>query len=151
MTQNLNNFLKTQERQKYATQNGTKIHAQLQNVIVDDVHGCRGDADIIDKIKQNPNLCKYFCANAKTEVPIAGILNGIFVSRRIDRLLINNATKTIFFIDYKTDTNKTAFIDKYQKQLKEYAQLLRSAYPEHQIYGGILWLCDWQLQQIISL
>ena len=119
MTQKLSDFLAQQESKKYSTQTGTSMHTIMQNIVVDDVVGDRGDAEIIKKIRSLPEIKKYFCATAQTEVPIAGILKGYFASRRIDRLLLNHDTKTIDFIDYKTDINKDVFIDKYKLQLKE--------------------------------
>jgi len=151
MTQNLTDFLRATDNKKYATQSGTKTHVKLKNIVIDEMHGNRGDAEIINHILQVPNLKQYFCPNAQTEVPIAGFINGNFISRRIDRLLMNHKTKTIDFIDYKTDTNKDVFIEQYKKQLDEYAQLLRSAYPDYKIKGYILWTADWTLQQIITL
>ena len=151
MTQNLTDFLAIATNKKYATQNGTRIHAKLKNVVIDSNRGNSGDADIINQILHNPNLIRYFSPDAQTEVPIAGIINGVFISRRIDRLLINKSTKTLEFIDYKSDIDKTVFIDQYKRQLNEYAQLLKSAYPDYTISGGILWIQDWQFIHIISL
>ena len=148
MTQNFTDFLNAFEHKKHATQIGTDMHAKMQKIIVDkDV--CVGDKNIINIIKNRPDLCVFFVKTAKTEVPIAGIVHGFFVSRRIDRLLINNNDKSIDFIDYKTDTDKTVFIDEYIKQMKGYFDLLRSAYPEYRINGYILWLHDWSLDKII--
>ena len=149
MTQKLSDFLAQQESKKYSTQTGTSMHAIMQNVVVDDVVGDRGDAEIIKKIRSLPEIKKYFCVAAQTEVPIAGILKGYFASRRIDRLLLNHDTKTIDFIDYKTDINKDVFIDKYKLQLKEYRELLHSAYPDYKINGYILWLHDWTLDRVV--
>lgn len=151
MTQKLTDFLNSAKNKQYATQTGTRIHALLRNIVIDDVRGDVGDADIIKNIRNTPDLCKYFCATAKTEVPIAGFINDVFVSRRIDRMIIDDTNKQICFIDYKSDTDKTIFADKYKKQLSEYALLLRSAYPNYKIIGAILWLHDWQIQQIVSL
>jgi len=151
MTHNLNDFLADIERKKYATQQGTNIHFLLQQVVVDDVVGDRGDADMVAVIKQKSDLCPYFIASAKTEVPVAGIINGTFVSRRIDRLLIDEKNKTVVFLDYKTDVDKSVFRDVYKKQLNEYAQLLHSAYPKHKITGFILWTQDWTLERMISM
>ena len=92
---------------------------------------------------------QYFSSSARTEVPVAGYIDGVFHSRRIDRLLINSDTKQIDFIDYKTDIDKTKFIAEYKKQLSNYATLLKSAYPEYKINGFILWVADWQIDQII--
>ena len=148
MTQRLKNFLIDANSKDFATKNGIKMHALLQHVVVDDI--CYGDCEITDIIKKRSDLRPFFVSSAKTEVPIAGFINNHFVSRRIDRLLINNTTKTIDFIDYKTDINKNEFVEKYKKQLNEYAQLLKSAYPEYKINGYILWLNDWGLEPVVK-
>lgn len=151
MTQSLNNFLQNAEHKKYATKHGTNMHALLQQIVIDDIAGVRGDPEIVSVIQERPELRCYFCASARTEVPIAGIINGIFISRRIDRLLINKQDKTIVFLDYKTDMDSEVFQDKYKKQLTEYARLLHSAYPEYNISGFILWTQNWCLEKMISL
>lgn len=148
MTQSLTKFLQTAEQKAFATKNGTATHILMQHIVIDKDNKNTGDKDIIDIIKNRPDLQPFFVSTAKTEVPIAGILNGQFVSRRIDRLIINHDTKTIDFIDYKTDTDKNTFVDKYKTQIKEYADLLHSAYPGYKINGYILWLHDWQLDKI---
>ena len=148
MTQTLKNFLNGAKNKDFATKQGTQMHAILQHVIVDDSGKC-GNEDIVKIIKNKPELKRFFTRDAKTEVPIAGKINGYFLSRRIDRLLINHDTKTIDFIDYKTDINKNEFIEKYKKQLNEYAELLHSAYPDYKINGYILWTHDWELNKII--
>jgi len=148
MTQNLTKFLKEAKNKEFATKTGTQSHTILQGVTVD--NDCTaGDADFVQIIKKRPDLQPFFTKNAKNEVPIAGKIHNHFISRRIDKLVINKTTKTIDFIDYKTDTDKSAYIDKYKKQLQEYAELLHSAYPEYQINGYILWLQNWDLDKII--
>lgn len=150
MTQKLNDFLTSINNKKHATQSGTNAHLLLKHIIIDgDIEF--GDKSLITEIKKHPGLQSFFGATAKTEVPIAGTINGVFISRRIDRLLINSETKTIEFIDYKTDTDKSLFIEKYTKQLHEYAQLLQSAYQKYKIIGYILWIQDWNLEKIINI
>ena len=148
MTQTLQNFLIGAKNKEFATKKGTQMHAILQHVIIDDVVGNYGTPEIIKEILNRPDLKSFFVNDAKTEVPIAGFINGHFISRRIDRLIINQETKTIDFIEYKTDTDKTIFIDKYKHQLNEYRELLKSAYPDYKINGYILWLSDWSLNRI---
>lgn len=148
MTQTLKKILNGAKNKDFATKQGTQMHAILQHVIVDDSGNC-GNEDIVKIIKNKPELKRFFTRDAKTEVPIAGYINNVFISRRIDRLLINHDTKTIDFIDYKTDINKNEFIEKYKKQLNEYALLLESAYPDYKINSYILWLQDWELNKII--
>ena len=149
MTQNLKDFLTGAANKEFATKNGTKMHTALQGVVIDK-SGNHGDDELIEIIATRPDLVRFFNKNAKTEVPIAGFINGRFISRRLDRLIINHDTKNIDFIDYKTDTDKTTFVEKYKKQLNEYRELLQSAYPEYQINGYILWTCDWELNKIID-
>ena len=148
MTRNLNNFLEDMEHKKHATDVGTYMHAIMQRIVIDgDV--VKGNADVVDMIRKRADLLPFFVSAAQTEVAIAGYLHGFFVSRRIDRLLINHNTKTIDFIDYKTDTDKNTFVEQYKHQLKEYAELLSSAYPGFKINGYILWLHDWVIDKII--
>lgn len=149
MKQNLNDFLQTERAKSYAIASGTDMHAKMQHVIIDEKKGNHGDSDIIEKIQKRPDLTLFFGVNAKTEVPIAGKINGVFVSRRIDRLILDEITKTIQFIDYKTDINKTEFVEKYIRQIKEYAELLHSAYPDYKISGFILWLHNWDLVRVV--
>ncbi len=148
MTQNLTKFLKEAKNKEFATATGTQSHAILQRVIIDNNQES-GDTDVIQTIKEHSDLLPFFTKAAQNEVPVAGKIHGRFVSRRIDKLLINKTTKTIDFVDYKTDTNKSVYIDKYKNQLQEYAELLCSAYPDYQINGYILWLHDWVLDKII--
>lgn len=149
MTQTLKNFLTGAKNKEFATKTGTQIHAQLQHVIIDDINGNSGAPELIENIVKHPDIKLFFAPGAKTEVPIAGYINNRLVSRRIDRLLINPISKTIDFIDYKTDTDKTIFVEQYNRQLKEYATLLKSAYPDYKITGYILWLNDWTLDRKI--
>ena len=148
MTQSLNSFLQNAISKQHAVEHGTRMHVLLQKIVIDDESGDVGDKDIVAKIKYNPDLVPFFLSTAKTEVPIAGFIDNHFVSRRIDRLLIDHNNKTIRFIDYKTDLNTTDFYDKYKIQLTEYAKLLKSAYPKYKISGFILWLNNWVLEQI---
>jgi len=147
MTQILKKFLNGVLNKEYATKTGTQMHADLQHVVIDK-SGNIGTTELINIIQKRPDLSLFFVANAQTEVPIAGFINGHFISRRIDRLLINQQTKTIDFIDYKTDVDKTLFVEKYKKQLNEYRELLKSAYPEYKINGYILWTYDWGFESI---
>lgn len=147
MTRTLHDFLTGAKNKDFATKSGTKMHADLQRVVVDDVDNC-GNDDLIKIIQNRSDLKPFFRKDAKTEVPIAGFINGHFASRRIDRLIINHDTKIIDFIDYKTDTDKTLFLEKYKHQLNEYSELLKSAYPDYKINSYILWTNDWVLEQI---
>ncbi|MBR5904193.1 MAG: hypothetical protein IKZ49_01510 [Alphaproteobacteria bacterium] len=144
----MKNFLETIFNKETATDSGTAFHKKMQFIIIDE--GIEtGAPDLIQEIKSRPELLPYFVKTAKTEVPIAGNVDGKFYSMRIDRLLINDANKNIVFIDYKTDSDKTKFIEHYKEQFKKYTTLLKSAYPEYSVVGYILWKQDWTLDKII--
>ena len=148
MIQTLHNFLTGAKNKEYATKSGAQTHVALQHVVIDE-SGDIGAPELIKIITSHQDLIPFFNKTAKTEVPIAGFINGHFISRRLDRLLINHKTKTIDFIDYKTDTDKTLFIDQYKRQLNEYRELLKSAYPGYKINGYILWINnDWILESV---
>ena len=148
MIQNLNDFLHDVEHKKYATQTGTDVHAKMRKVVVNE-NRFSGDTDIVKILKEHPELWRFFDKTARTEISIAGYVHGFFISRRIDRLLINHETRIIDFIDYKTDINKTEFMEKYEHQLNEYKELLKSLYPDYKINGYILWLKDWVLHKVV--
>ena len=144
----LNDILNTQSYIKNATGVGTKMHVLLQHIVIDGdiVHG---NQDIIQKIKSNPELVRFFTPKSRTEVPIAGTVNGRFVSRRIDRLNIDDENRVIDILDYKTDVNPDAFYLSYVAQISEYAQLLRATYPAYTINCYILWTHDFSLEKIV--
>ncbi|MCL1902599.1 MAG: hypothetical protein FWG18_03165 [Alphaproteobacteria bacterium] len=145
----LSDFLAVREKQKHAAAHGTDIHAQLQHITLGDA--ARGNADLIEKIQKNPEIARFFTQSPgitiRTEVPIAGNIGGRFISRRIDRMIIGD--DAIEFIDYKTDAVKDARRELYTAQLREYAELIRAAYPGRKVSGYILWLCDWELEQVV--
>lgn len=148
MTEKLSDFIKQKTKQKFATDAGILMHNKLQFIVIDnDLE--QGDKGLIQKIKEKSELLKFFKSDAKTEVPIAGIINNNFISRRIDRMIIDNTKKIVTFVDYKTDIDTETLRDKYTNQLNEYKQLLSDVYPGHNIDGYILWTQNWDAEKII--
>lgn len=143
MTTKLRNFLDEQNRRNIATSYGTDFHNRLQNV-----HLENNNDKFVQRILNNPNLARLFDNLSKPEVPIAGTINGTFVSRRIDRLRIDTTSKTIDILDYKTDINHDARRAHYVAQLGEYKKLMSQIYPDFKIMCFILWTHDWELEQI---
>ena len=143
----LNDILSAHDRTHFATSRGAQTHTRLQNIVID-VANTRGDSELIQLIQSKPELVPFFVASTMTEVPIAGTTNNRFISRRIDRLVIDKATKTIKILDYKTDVDRTVFHDKYVIQLREYAGLLRAIYPDYKILAYILWTHDFSLENV---
>jgi ATP-dependent exoDNAse (exonuclease V) beta subunit len=147
MNTQINDFIKNQESAKYATNAGLLMHAKLQTVFLG-AHPM-GDAELISKINSSaPELQMFFSDKSKAEVPLAGFINGHFISRRIDRLLVNDVDKTVHALDYKTDLDSNKFRQKYIAQIHEYMELLAQIYPKYKISGCILWLHDWRLESV---
>lgn len=143
MSNKLKQILIEAERQKFATDTGKKMHAKMQKININ-------NGDEIKKIlNDNKELSLFFNVNSKTEVPVAGYINGRFVSRRIDRLTVDEKAKKVYILDYKTDTDKSAFKEKYINQIKEYVALLQDVYSGYEISGFILWLNDFSLEKIL--
>lgn len=145
MTNNLHKLLIEQEQKKYAIETGAEIHKKLQQIVIDDTE--KGDTDLIKKIKEHKELLSFFNKDSKTEVPIAGYIDNTFISRRIDRLAINDIAKNITVLEYKTDINKQLNHEKYVAQVQEYKKLLQDAYPTYDTECYILWLHDFSLEK----
>lgn len=144
----LSKILDDTDKVKRATDAGKNMHHRLQGVRIAK-EAISGDDVLVQKIVRSPDLCRMFDGLSRVEVPIAGTVYGRFVSRRIDRLRIDNATKTVDVLDYKTDTDKTIFYDKYLAQVREYMALVSKLYPGHRINGYILWTHDFELEQVV--
>ena len=147
MTNRIQDFVNSQETANFAVAAGLAMHAKLQFVRFGNTP--TGDAEIIAKIESmGDKLKSFFMDNSQTEVPIAGYINGHFVSRRIDRLVVDDANKTVRVLDYKTDVDTNKFREQYVAQIREYIQLLQQIYPNYKISGYILWLHNWGLEAI---
>ncbi|MDE6478466.1 MAG: hypothetical protein K2L94_04450 [Alphaproteobacteria bacterium] len=133
---------------KFATDAGVRMHALLRMVTLDDAGGDRGDAELVARIRANKNLIPFFGPNSRGEVPIAGIYRGKFISRRIDRMVVDPDARTVWVLDYKTDVDRVARREKYAAQLREYMALLSEFYPDFTVRGFILWIHDWTLESM---
>lgn len=145
----LSDFLRAREHTAFATDAGTRMHVRLERITADADGTLNGDAEIIAHINAIPELKNFFGPLSMPEVPVAGIIDNRFVSRRIDRMTIDDDNKTVLILDYKTDTNPSAMRTQYVAQIREYVDLMRRIYPTYLIAGYILWTHDWHLEQII--
>ncbi len=147
MAEKLNKILEKRKNMRDAVTHGTAVHNKLQFVFIDGAD-MRGDAELCEKIIANPDLHPFFTSQSQTEVPLAGFVGAKFISRRIDRMLINHNTKTIDVLDYKTDSDKSKFRNEYKAKMAEYISLLTQIHPGYSVRGYLLWLHDWTLEQI---
>lgn len=148
MTNKITDLINKKLHTEYATAAGGATHKQMQHVFWTP-NGWTGNADIIKRISNMSVLQEYMGPLSRTEVPIAGTLNGKFLSCRIDRLYVNNDAKKVVVLDYKTDIDKKLFYKKYREQLKEYSELLKQIYKGVNIECKILWMNDFTLENII--
>lgn len=147
MTNKLRDILTNQTQTDFAKKTGSHIHKLLQKIsCIEDLK--KADSSLLKNIINDQKIAYFFKNDSKTEVPIAGIINGKFISRRIDRLLINPEIKTIDILDYKTDTDKSVNAEKYYKQIDEYKRLLEDIYPDYEIKCYILWLHNLELERV---
>jgi ATP-dependent exoDNAse (exonuclease V) beta subunit len=142
----LNNIITAANQSEYATRHGTQMHARLQKITQSDI--ISPTDDIAKSISANSELRKIFLDTSLTEVPVAGTINGRFISRRIDRMHIDHQNKTIQILDYKTDTDPNIRRSAYIYQIREYIDLVRAIYPDYTVYGYILWTHDFSLERI---
>lgn len=149
MKQNkLNKIICDIESAEFATTTGTDVHTRMSKIKFQN-GGFVGDKEIISKIKTNAELCEIMGPLSRAEVPLAGYIDGTFLSRRVDRLYVNKNTKTVVVLDYKTDIDKKKYYEKYRAQLMEYYKLLKEIFPNFNIKCKILWLNDFTLENVI--
>ena len=147
MANSLIELLNEYDAKKYATDAGNAMHEKLRSIRM--LSDCdKVDSELKKHIESCDSLSMFFAENTRTEVPIAGIINGNFVSRRIDRLSVDDENKIVRILDYKTDIEKESRREKYIAQLNEYEKLMRQIYPEYKIEKYILWLHDWTLERL---
>jgi ATP-dependent exoDNAse (exonuclease V) beta subunit len=147
MSDTLRDFLSEYDKSVFATERGTEMHDKMQTIHTENGKLC-GDDEIVENIKKHPEFKQFFGENSRAEVPVAAEINGRFISRRIDRLVVDVAHKIIHIIDYKTDINKDLFRQKYVSQVREYVAIINKIYPKYTVYGYILWLQDWTLENV---
>ena len=144
----LNKIMHDIESAEFATAAGTDMHAQMAKIRFQNGDFV-GPADIVSKIKTHTELSEIMGPLSRIEVPLAGYVDGVFLSRRVDRLYVNKDTKTVVVLDYKTDANKKKYYEKYLVQLMEYYKLLKEIFPDFNIKCKILWLNDFTLENVI--
>ena len=147
MSNTLREFLAEYDNTQCATKRGTEMHDKMRAIRIENGELC-GDDEVVENIKKHPELMRFFGENSRAEVPVAAEINGHFISRRIDRLVIDDENRSVYIIDYKTDTDKDTLHQKYVTQVQEYVTIIKKIYPKYNVSGYILWLHDWTLESI---
>ena len=146
MSNTICDLLDKEDRAAFATGAGTDMHLRLQRMSLDS--DALADAGLRERILSCDGLARFFRAPARAEMPVAGIVNGRLLSRRMDRVIIDDTARRVEILDYKTDVDRTLRHDKYIAQVGEYVALMRRIYPEYSVTAYILWLHDWTLERV---
>ncbi|MBR4475834.1 MAG: hypothetical protein IKP05_04140 [Alphaproteobacteria bacterium] len=143
MAEKLRDILTKYDKDQYAKNTGSQMHKKMRFV-----NTLSADDEVVKQIKSRPDLEVFFTDNARCEVPIAILENGKLLSRRIDRMVVDDDSKVVYILDYKTDVDKKAFHANYVAQVQEYITIIKKIYPKYKVYGYILWLHDWTLEKL---
>ena len=98
--------------------------------------------DVTFSTFEHPGFGAIFSKSGRSEVAIAGKLtNGLRISGRVDRLIIEN--DTVFIIDFKSDRpcppDHSQIDISLKGQMAAYADILSNIYPTHTIRCGLLY------------
>ena len=143
MADKLRDILTKYDKDQYAKDTGSQMHKKMRFVNM-----LNADDEVVKQIKSRPDLAVFFTDNARCEVPIATMEDGKLLSRRIDRMVVDDDNKIVYILDYKTDIDKNTFHANYVAQVQEYVAIIKKIYPEYKVYGYILWLHDWSLEKL---
>lgn len=149
------------EGRKKAIRRGTVIHKLLevlpgiapdkrdqvmQAYLKTPAHGLatKGQGEIAAKVSAilgDPDFGVLFAPGSRAELGVFGVVDGRAASGQVDRVAITD--KEIFIVDYKSNKNVPAKIDKvpgaYIRQLSLYARLLAAIYPGRKVRAALLW------------
>ena len=100
----------------------------------------------ITKVLNNPEFADIFGEYSRAEVPIMGKVKNRIISAQIDRLII--MPDKIKIVDFKTNRRVEKIPPAYINQLKVYAELIKTIYPDKSIEAYILWTNKLQLTKI---
>ena len=98
----------------------------------------------------NPDYAQLFGAEAQSEVPIVGEVEGKMISAQLDKLLI--LPDKIMIVDFKTNRPPAHSVadtpPSYIRQLALYAELIRRIYTDLPVETYILWTNEARLMRV---
>ena len=97
-------------------------------------------AAVLD-VFERPEFAFMFAENSRTEVRIAGEIDGHSVEGQIDRLIVSD--HEVVVVDIKTGAPPSSWEDapdSYRVQIAEYMVLLAKAYPERLVRGMLFYI-----------
>ncbi len=98
---------------------------------------CRAVLSVLD----HPDCQHLFGPEGLSEVPVAGVVEGVVISGTVDRLIIGPGTVDI--VDFKTGrrvpSGPDAVPDSYKRQMAAYAAVLRGVFTGHEVRSALLY------------
>ncbi len=123
------------ERDEILANLARHIHRSLQPASIGDVQRS------VNAVLNNPAFEFLFEGNAFTEQAIAGVINDVYITGQIDRLVVRD--DEILIIDYKTNRSPppdaASISTRYLRQMAAYVLLMTRIYPDHKVKCGFLW------------
>lgn len=103
------------------------------------------------RVIDDPAFAAVFAPGSRAEAAIAGVLNGVRVAGRIDRLAVG---PRVLIVDYKTNRPPPArpedAADAYIAQLALYRALLQQIHPGRPVEAALVWTYEARLAPIPS-
>ena len=100
--------------------------------------------EVIDEILailDHPDLAPLFRPGSDAEVPLTGVVNGVIIDGRVDRLAVTDTM--VLLADYKTNRDPPAGIDNtpvlYLRQMAAYRGVLRQVFATVPIRCALVW------------
>ena len=92
-------------------------------------------------VLDHPDCADLFGPGARAEAPVAGVVGGIAISGRIDRLVVG--PETVRILDFKTNRPPPARVEDvpvlYLRQMAAYRALLAQIYEKQRVECLLLW------------
>ncbi|MEX2454878.1 MAG: 3'-5' exonuclease, partial [Rhodospirillaceae bacterium] len=110
------------------------------------VHGLDAEriGSLLDEtfaVLDHPDHADLFGPGSRTEAPVAGIVGGVAISGRIDRIVVGR--ETVKILDFKTNRPPPAEVGNvsavYLRQMAAYRALLAKIYPDRTVECLLLW------------
>ena len=89
----------------------------------------------------NPQWHQLFGDKSQAEVPVTGVIAGLVISARLDRLAVTD--DTVWIADYKTNRPPPKDVSEiprgYVQQMQSYRALIQQIFPAHEIRCLLIW------------
>ncbi len=97
--------------------------------------------DVAVRVIENPSFAGIFSADALSEAPIAGIVDGVVIAGTVDRLSVSD--NVVEVVDFKTGRRVPSTVDEipvqHLRQMAAYAEVLNVIFPGREVRASLLY------------